>query len=71
MNNIPFPYLQPYQSPYQQPFQQPFQQQPVLNVEEEIKKIKQEVKILRERIDRLESKNHKNYLQKEEGKYMM
>ncbi len=75
MNNMPFPYPQAYgpfyQHPYQPPYPQTYQPQPTLNIEEEIKKLKQDVKALQERIDRIEHKNHKNYLQKEEGKYMM
>lgn len=59
MNNMPFPYLPPYQN------------QPMFNVEEEIRKLKYEVKILKEKVDKLENKTYKNYLQKEEGKYMM
>lgn len=59
MNNIPFPYLPPYQN------------QPMFNVEEEIRKLKYDVKILKEKVDKLENKTYKNYLQKEEGKYMM
>ncbi len=59
MNNMPFPYLPPYQN------------QPMFNVEEEIRKLKYDVKILKEKVDKLENKTYKNYLQKEEGKYMM
>lgn len=59
MNNMPFPYLPSYQN------------QPMFNVEEEIRKLKYDVKILKEKVDKLENKTYKNYLQKEEGKYMM
>ena len=59
MNNMPFPYLPPYQN------------QPMFNVEEEIRKLKYDVKILKEKVDKLENKTYKNYLQKEEGKNMM
>lgn len=59
MNNMPFPYLPPYQN------------QPMFNVEEEIRKLKYDIKILKEKVDKLENKTYKNYLQKEEGKYMM
>lgn len=58
MNNITFPYLPPYQMP-------------IINFEEEIKKLKYEIQKLNEKIDKLENKNKKNYLQKEDGKYMM
>lgn len=58
MNNITFPYLPPYQIP-------------IINFEEEIKKLKYEIQKLNERIDKLENKNKKNYLLKEDGKYMM
>ncbi len=59
MNNIPFPYLPA------------FQPQQIPSIEEEINKLKYEIKKLTERIDRLENKPYKNYLQKEEGKYIM
>lgn len=59
MNNMPFSYFQPYQQPQ------------MYNVEEEIRKLKYEIKILNERLDKLENNKTKNYLQKEEGKYMM
>lgn len=59
MNNIPFPYMPQYQTP------------PMMNIEEEIKRLKYEVKTLKEKVEKLENKNYKNYLQKEEGKYMM
>ena len=58
MNNITFPYLPPYQMT-------------IINFGEEIKKLKYEIRKLNERIDKLENKNKKNYLQKEDGKYMM
>ncbi|MDD5888806.1 MAG: hypothetical protein PUC82_04900 [bacterium] len=59
MNNMPFPYLIPYQPT------------PIPNIEEEIKKLKYDIKILKEKVENLEKKGNKNYLQKEEGKYMM
>lgn len=59
MNNIPYPYMHHYQNIQQ------------LNIENEIKFLKYEIQILKEKIQKLENKNHKNYLQKEEGKYIM
>ncbi len=59
MNNMPFPYMPPYQHTQ------------IMNVEEEIRILKHEIKILKEKVQKLEGKNQKNYLQKEEGKYMM
>ena len=59
MNNIPFPYLPT------------FQPQEIKNIKKKINKLKYEKKKLTERIDRLENKPYKNYLQKEEGKYIM
>lgn len=59
MNNMPYPYLPPYQNIQQ------------LNIEEELRRLKYEINILKEKVQKLENKNKKNYLQKEEGKYMM
>lgn len=56
MPNIPNPYSQ---APPLQP------------IEEEIKKLKIEIKQLNERITALEKKDTKNYLQKEDGFYMV
>ena len=47
MNNMPFPYLPPYQN------------QPMFNVEEEIRKLKYDIKILKEKVDKLENKTYK------------
>lgn len=59
MNNFPYPYMQQYQNIQQ------------INIENEIKLLKYEIQILKEKIQKLENKNQKNYLQKEEGKYIM
>lgn len=61
MNNMPYPYMQ-------LPFPIPGQQQ---NYEEEINKLKYEVAKLKERVSELEQKKKKNYLQKEDGFYMV
>lgn len=60
MNNMPFPYFQP---PYNQP--------PRDNLEEEIRMLKSEINKLKRRIEILENKDQKNYLQKDDGLYMM
>lgn len=59
MNNIQYPYLPPYQNIQQ------------INIENEIKILKYEIQILKDKIQKLDNKSQKNYLQKEEGKYMM
>ena len=59
MNNIQYPYLAPYPNIQQ------------INIENEIKILKYEIQILKDKIQKLDNKNQKNYLQKEEGKYIM
>lgn len=65
MNQMPYPYIpNPYNgyNPYQQT--QPFQS-------DELSKIKLEINKLKERITKLEQMEKKDYLQKEDGFYMM
>ena len=59
MNNMMFPYIIPYQNTQ------------AINIEEEIKKLKYEINILKEKIEKIENKEQNKYLQKEDGKYMM
>lgn len=61
MNNMPYHYMH---LPFPMPGQQP-------NYEEEINKLKYEVAKLKERVSELEQQKKKNYLQKEDGFYMM
>ncbi|MBR2139013.1 MAG: hypothetical protein IJ966_06970 [Bacilli bacterium] len=44
---------------------------PTQNIEEELLKLKHELKELKERITRLEQENKPNYLQKDDSLYMM
>lgn len=58
MNNMQFPiFPRPYPG--------------MVNIEEEIIKLKQEINILKERIMKLENKNKVDYLQKDDSLYMM
>lgn len=59
MNNMQYPYFPSYQSIQQ------------INLENEIKILKYEIQILKDKIQKLDNKSQKNYLQKEEGKYIM
>ncbi len=59
MNNMMFPYIIPYQNTQ------------AINIEEEIKLLKYEINILKEKIEKIENKEQNKYLQKEDGKYMM
>lgn len=59
MNNMMFPYIIPYQNTK------------AINIEEEIKLLKYEINILKEKIEKIENKEQNKYLQKEDGKYMM
>lgn len=60
MNNIPYPYM-----PFGMPLPVPDK------YEEEINNLKYETEKLKERVNNLENKNKKNYLQKDEGLYIM
>lgn len=60
MNNIPYPYMPFPNMPPQMP-----------NYEEEIRKLKYEIESIKKRLNNLEKKDTKNYLEKEEGMYMM
>ncbi len=65
MNNYPWPYMPP-QAPQQvPPFIKPN------NLEEEIIKLKNDVRILKERVSALEKKEKNEYLKKEDGMYMI
>ena len=57
--NMQYPFI-PRPMPYHTP-----------NLEEEILKLKHELKELKERITRLEQENKPNYLQKDDSLYMM
>ena len=59
MNNMQYPYFPSYQNIQQ------------TNLENEIKILKYEIQILKDKIQKLDNKSQKNYLQKEEGKYIM
>lgn len=62
MNNTPFTYF---------PMPYPPSQGQNQNIIEEIKKIKQDMNNLKERIEKLENKNQKNYLQNDSDLYMI
>ncbi len=64
MNNFPFPYMP---NSYQQ--NNPYQQ--YTNIEAEIMKLRQEIKILKEKVAFLEKKEKNDYLKKEDGLYMI
>ena len=57
MNNIPYPFIQP--TYYQE------------NIYDEIKKIKEEIILLKEQIKKLENINKKDYLKKDDTLYMI
>lgn len=63
MNNVPYPYM---------PFPN-FNNMPPLppNYDEELKRLNYEIEKLKTRLTKLEKKETKDYLQKEEGMYMM
>ena len=44
---------------------------PIINIHEEILKLKQEIALLKEKINELENKNKHNYLQKDDSLHMM
>ena len=67
MNGFVFPYLP---VPPQQPGQQMPPPRPD-NIQQEIEKLKQEINQLKKRIANLEQKPQNDYLQKEDGMYMI
>lgn len=59
MNNMPYPF-----------FPQSLQP-PQLNIYEELKRLQQEINILKEKINALENTNKKDYLKKDDSLYML
>ncbi len=68
MNNIPFPYFPENIMPPNPQFIYPNQN---INLEEELKKLKIEIENLKIRLNKLENDKKKNFLQKDDGFYMI
>ena len=56
MNNMPYPFFQPL---------------PQNNIYEELKKIKDELKLLKEKINQLENQTKKDYLKKDDSFHIL
>lgn len=65
MNQFPFPYIPNFSIPTAPP------PKDELNLYQEIEKLKQEINSLKKRIAKLEQPLQNDYLQKEDGMYML
>ncbi len=65
MNQFPFPYIPNFNIPSAPPTKNES------NLYEEIEKLKQEINNLKKRITKLEQPTQNDYLQKEDGMYML
>ncbi len=65
MNQFPFPYIPNFGMPPMPP------QKNEPNIYQEIEKLKQEINTLKKRISKLEHTPQNDYLQKEDGMYML